>query len=160
MTFKSRKWGAKSLERMEVAVQKYLMPMRPLHRPLFLKHACSILRQSSMWFMVEPTQFSVGQTPHSLTCSIMEKPHTGLDDRPRMLQACFIRRIAAIASHVWKNMSIYWRMHESTASFPAPKTFQALDKSVSSIWLSTFDGCILILVNGERWIIFLWTNEC
>ena len=40
---------------------------------LFLKHDCSILRQSSynvpcMWFMEEPSQFSVGQTAQSLTC--------------------------------------------------------------------------------------------
>ena len=32
------------------------------------------------WFVEEPSQFSVGQTAQSLTCSIMEKPHTGLDD--------------------------------------------------------------------------------
>ena len=30
--------------------------------------------------MEEPSQFSVGQTAQSLTCSIMDKPHTGLDD--------------------------------------------------------------------------------
>ena len=29
--------------------------------------------QPSMWFMGEPSQFSVGQTAQSLTCSIMEK---------------------------------------------------------------------------------------
>ena len=27
-----------------------------------------------------PSQFSLGHTAQSLTCSIMEKPHTGLDD--------------------------------------------------------------------------------
>ena len=32
--------------------------------------------------MEEPSQFSVGQTPQSLTCSIMEKPHTELDECP------------------------------------------------------------------------------
>ena len=41
-------------------------------------------RQSSnqpcMWFMEEPRLFSMGQTAQSLTCSIMEKPHTRLDD--------------------------------------------------------------------------------
>ena len=32
-----------------------------------------------MWFQEEPSQFSMGQTAKSLTCSIMEKPHSGLD---------------------------------------------------------------------------------
>ena len=47
---------------------------------LFLKHACSILRQSSntcMWFMEEPSQSSVGQTAQSRICSVTEKPHIG-----------------------------------------------------------------------------------
>ena len=49
---------------------------------LFLKRDSSIFRQSSyhvcMWFMKEASQFSMGQTAQILTCSIMEKPHTGL----------------------------------------------------------------------------------
>ena len=44
--------------------------------------------------MEEPSQFSVGQTAQSLACSIMEKPHTGLDDCMRMLQACFRKRMS------------------------------------------------------------------
>ena len=46
-----------------------------------LKHESSIFRsfiQPCMWFMDEPSP--VGQTVQSLTCSIMEKPHTGLDE--------------------------------------------------------------------------------
>ena len=39
--------------------------------------------------MEEPSQFSVGQTAQSLTCSIMENPHTGLDDYLNVLMACF-----------------------------------------------------------------------
>ena len=35
--------------------------------------------------MEEPSKFSVGQTAQSLTCSIMEKPHTALDDFLNML---------------------------------------------------------------------------
>ena len=45
--------------------------------------------QPCIWFMEEPSQFAVGQTSQSLTCSIMEKPHTGLDDCKRVLQECF-----------------------------------------------------------------------
>ena len=47
-----------------------------------------------MWFMEEPSQFSMGQTAQSLTCSIMEKPRTGLDGCLRMLQACFRKRMS------------------------------------------------------------------
>ena len=43
--------------------------------------------QLCMQFMEEPSQFSVGQTPQSLTCSIMEEPHTVLDDCENA--ACF-----------------------------------------------------------------------
>ena len=59
----------------------------------------------SMWFMEEPSQFSEGQTAHSLTCSIMEKPHTGLDDYPKILLSSFRKRMSdshlhlSLASH-------------------------------------------------------------
>ena len=38
--------------------------------------------------MEEPIQFSAGQTAQSLTCSITEKQHTGLDECPRILLSC------------------------------------------------------------------------
>ena len=47
-----------------------------------------------MWFMKVPSQFSVGQTAQSLTCSIMEKPYTGLDECLNMLLSCFRKRIS------------------------------------------------------------------
>ena len=43
----------------------------------FFPHKSALL---SIWFMEETSQFSVGQSSQSLTSSIMEKPHTGLDD--------------------------------------------------------------------------------
>ena len=67
---------------------------------LFLRHYSSILRQSScMWFMEEPSQFSVAQTAQSLTCSIMEKPRTGLDDCLIILLPCFKKRCIAALSN-------------------------------------------------------------
>ena len=48
--------------------------------------------QPFMWFEEEPSQFSMGQTAQSLTCSIMEKQHTGLDECPRILLSCFRAR--------------------------------------------------------------------
>ena len=44
--------------------------------------------------MEEPSQFSMGQTAQSLTCSITEKPHTGLDDCLNMLLSCFRKRMS------------------------------------------------------------------
>ena len=40
----------------------------------------------------------MGQTAHSLTCSIMEKPHTGLDDCLRILLSCFRARNSGAVS--------------------------------------------------------------
>ena len=49
-----------------------------------------------MLFMVEPSQFSVVQPAQSLTCYIVEKLHTGLDDSLRMLMllSCFRKRMS------------------------------------------------------------------
>ena len=58
-----------------------------------LQHSQTII-QPCMWFMEEPIQFPVGQTAQSLTCSILENPHTWLDDCLRMLQACFSKRMS------------------------------------------------------------------
>ena len=66
---------------------------------LFVKHDSGIFRQISnpvcMWFMEEPSQFSIGQTAQSLTHSIMEKPHIMLDDCLNMLLSCFRKRMSA-----------------------------------------------------------------
>ena len=48
--------------------------------------------QPCIWFKEEPSQFSMGQTTHSLTCSNVEKPHTRLDECPRILLPCFEAR--------------------------------------------------------------------
>ena len=53
-----------------------------------LQHPQTVI-QPGMWFMEEPSQFSVGQTAQSLTCSMIEKPHTGVYDSQRMLPSCF-----------------------------------------------------------------------
>ena len=45
-----------------------------------------------MWFKEEPSQFSIGETAQSLTCPIMENPHTGVDECPRILLSCFRSR--------------------------------------------------------------------
>ena len=47
---------------------------------------------TAFWFKEEPSQFSMGQTAQSLTCFIMEKPRTGLDECPRILLSCFRAR--------------------------------------------------------------------
>ena len=60
-----------------------------------------------MWFMEEPSQFSVGQIAQSLTCSIMEKPHTGLDHYLRMLLSCFRKRTSERESD-WLGGREFW----------------------------------------------------
>ena len=47
----------------------------------FGKHACNILRHWSNP-ACELSQFFMGQTAQSLTCSIMEKPHNGMANDP------------------------------------------------------------------------------
>ena len=67
-----------------------------------LQHSLTVI-QPCMWFMEEPSQFSVGQTAQNLTCYIMEKPHTGLGDCLRMLQTCFRKRMSGdIAEGEWR----------------------------------------------------------
>ena len=59
---------------------------------LALKHESRILGQWSnpeYWFKEEPSQFSMGQTAESLTCSKMEKPHTRWDECQITLLSCF-----------------------------------------------------------------------
>ena len=51
-----------------------------------------------VWFMEEPSQFSVGQTAQSLTCYIIEKPHTGFKDCLNMLLSYFRKRMSALES--------------------------------------------------------------
>ena len=48
-----------------------------------------------IWFKEEPSQLSMGQIAQSLTCSITEKPHTGLDECPRILLSCVRARNSA-----------------------------------------------------------------
>ena len=48
--------------------------------------------QPCIWFKEEPSQFSMGQTAQSLTCSIRDKLHTGLDECPRIILSCFRAR--------------------------------------------------------------------
>ena len=53
--------------------------------------------QPCIWFKEEPSQFSMGQTAQSLTCSIVEKPQTGFDECPRILLSCFRARNSVCA---------------------------------------------------------------
>ena len=59
-----------------------------------LKHESRILGQWSN--PVSVSRKSLASSPwaklHSLTCSVMEKPHTGLDECPRILLSCFLAR--------------------------------------------------------------------
>ena len=49
-----------------------------------------------MYAVEEPSQFSVGQTAQRLNCSIMEKPHAGLDNCLNILLSCFRKRMSGL----------------------------------------------------------------
>ena len=51
----------------------------------YLQHFQTVI-QPCIWFMEEASQLSVDQTAQSLTCSIMEKPHTGSETAAGMLK--------------------------------------------------------------------------
>ena len=78
----------------------FSIPPRPNDRPfsevLTLKHESRILGQwsnSTLYLVQRRAKPDLhGQTAQSLTCSIMEKPHTGLDECPRILLSCFKAR--------------------------------------------------------------------
>ena len=50
--------------------------------------------------MEEPSKFSVSQTAHSLTWSIMENPHAGLDDCHALEKGCLAWYVQGSASNV------------------------------------------------------------
>ena len=55
--------------------------------------------QPCVWVKEESSQFFIGQIAQSITCSIMEKLHTGLDECHRTLLSCFKARNSATQSH-------------------------------------------------------------
>ena len=60
-----------------------------------------------MWFMEEPSQFSMGQTAPSLTFSIMEEPHTYRvgtlsDNSTVMLYKKNVCSVAVVGSAEWR----------------------------------------------------------
>ena len=75
--------------------------------------------------MEKPSQFSMGQTAQSLTCSIMEKPHTVLNECPRILLACFRAKNSApllslsLSLSLSLALSVIYRGYGSTGGGPA-----------------------------------------
>ena len=69
-----------------------------------------------IWFKEEPFQFSMGQTAQSPTCSIIEKPHTGLDECPRILLLC-LRARNSIAT--WE-IKFTWEKNGNSSGYFVP----------------------------------------
>ena len=69
-----------------------------------LQHSQTVI-QPCVWFMEQPSQFSVGQTAQSLNYSIMENPHAGLNDSLKILLACFRKRMSASGSPSMRSTS-------------------------------------------------------
>ena len=69
--------------------------------------------------MEEPSQFSLGQTAHSLIGFIVDKPHTGLDDSLNMLLECFRKRMSGDRRRINQVM-----VTELTAEIPDRQNFR------------------------------------
>ena len=83
--------------------------------------------------MEEAIQFSVGQTAPSLTCSIMEKPHTGFDECPRILLSCF---------RAGNSVSVYLSVnHESIRVIPFIHTRNKMSMSRLPLSTKSWSNC-------------------
>ena len=102
VVFQGRKWVQLSPRRLScsrlgslgcsaISVGSFLqwLPMKTRTRPDGIQRSNMtkgrVAYSDSLPTLYEPSQFSVGQIAQSLTCSIMEKPHAGLDDSLNML---------------------------------------------------------------------------
>ena len=78
-----------------IADERPLLEELKSHTEVFvLKHESMILGQWS--YPSRKSQASSPWAKQHLTCSIMEKPHTGLDDCPRILLSCFRARNSGV----------------------------------------------------------------
>ena len=82
---------------------------RHLFSKAWQKHPHTVIQviQHWMWFMEDPSQFSMDQTAQSLTCSLMAKPHTGSDDCLRVLLSCFRKRMSGDGVPIYDCSSIF-----------------------------------------------------
>ena len=96
------------------------------------QHHIQRVFEPCIMFMEEPSQFSVGQTAQILTCYIMEKPHTGLDDCLIMLLPC-LRKVMS-GAHIMSAQETLSH-HNCSSSFSKrclsnKETFREQDKFV------------------------------
>ena len=89
-----------------------------------------------VWLKEEPSQFPMGQTAQSLTCSIMEKPHTRLDKCPRILIARFRARNSVRVS--------------APLFFPRCGMHQQARLSGGVVWTFNNDGAVCSAKASER----------
>ena len=114
--------------------------------------------QPCMCFMEEPSQFSVGQIAQSLTCSIMEKPHTGLDDCLRMLLSCFRKRMSEWEKLLFSSARKKGGGHERTSV-----AFLQFERVIwqPNIWLKKSIASVIsskLSSQCSQWILNVWIN--
>ena len=74
--------------------------------------------QPCNWFKSEPRQFSLGQTAQSITGSLIEKPHTGLDDCLNILLSCFRASTSDSDIPLSSSGAIFERLSAAAAANP------------------------------------------
>ena len=105
-----------------------------------------------MWFTENPSQFSV-ETAQGLTCSIMEKPPTGLVDCLNMLPSCFRKRMSLLSSKALMDWS---SRPKSLLLSPCSKIFCNLTDWSSRDWLilsSASDNDLICCFNSD--VVFM-----
>ena len=86
----------------------------------------------------------MGQTAQCLTCSIMEKPHTGLDDCLRILLSCFRARNSAGETR-WSELSD--SKGADRVIFEELSDFGSSDLASTELTAANFNCCVFPLVS-------------
>ena len=99
----------------------------------------------------------MGQTAQSLTCSITEKPHTGLDECPGILLSCFSARNSA--SELITDVKMDWGGNGS-AAIPAPTIQQLRSTSAPSLHNSWGGQGVFQLGRFVLWSAYFFLRGC
>ena len=118
-----------------------------LRHPFFKSMA--IAYSDSMWFRKQPSQFSMGQTAQSITCSIMEKPHAGLDDCLNMLLSCFRKRMSVRPQPIVACNLTVISPTAFNSELSCPRTLSCLILVSNSAKSSPMTTCHLDCINSD-----------
>ena len=112
-----------------------------------------------MWFKEEPSQFPMGQTAQSLTCLIMEKPRTELDECLRILLSRFRAKnsvdgaCACVCPHFYKPV-----LSLAPPPCPWPPEIEFLEHACSTLRQSSNPVCGFSIMDQIR-LCAVWPKE-